>query len=51
MMSFDASAREMCRVRPARTSTPLQALALMYDVTFVEAARGLAERAISEGAR
>lgn len=49
MMSFDASAREMCRVRPARTSTPLQALALMNDVTFVESARGLAERAISEG--
>ncbi len=49
MMSFDASAREMCRVRPARTSTPLQALALMNDVTFVEAARGLAQRVISEG--
>lgn len=49
MMSFDASAREMCRVRPSRTSTPLQALALMNDVTFVEAARGLAQRVIIDG--
>jgi len=49
MMSFDASAREMCRVRPSRTSTPLQALALMNDVTFVEAARGLAQRVIRDG--
>lgn len=49
MMSFDASAREMCRVRPGRTSTPLQALALMNDITFVESARGLAQRVISEG--
>ncbi len=49
MMSFDASAREMCRVRPGRTSTPLQALALMNDVTFVEAARGLAQRVILDG--
>ena len=49
MMSFDASAREMCRVRPARTSTPLQALALMNDVTYVEAARRLAEQVISQG--
>lgn len=49
MMSFDASAREMCRVRPSRTSTPLQALALMNDVTFVEAARGLAQRVVRDG--
>ena len=49
MMSFDASAREMCRVRPARTSTPLQALALMNDVTYVEAARRLAQQVISQG--
>ena len=51
MMSFDASAREMCRVRSGRTSTPLQALALMNDVTFVEAARGLAQRVISDGSQ
>ncbi len=49
MITFDAAGREACSVRPSRTSTPLQALALMNDVTYVEAARCLAQRVLREG--
>ncbi|MCX8239183.1 MAG: PSD1 and planctomycete cytochrome C domain-containing protein [Akkermansiaceae bacterium] len=45
---FDGSGREICNVRHNITNTPLQALALMNDVTFVESARHLAERMIKE---
>ena len=48
MMTFDASGREMCEVRQIRTNTPLQALSLLNDVTFVEAARVLAQRVVAE---
>ncbi len=49
MMSFDNSAREVCSVKTSRTNTPLQALNFLNDPQFVEAARRLAERMITEG--
>jgi len=49
MQVFDASAREFCRVRETPTNTPLQSLNLMNDVTYVEAARMLAQRMLTEG--
>src|SRR5207253_6638084 len=48
MATFDATAREACTVNRARTNTPLQALALLNDVPFVESARILAERVLRE---
>ena len=49
MINFDSANREACVVRETRTNTPLQALNLMNDVTYVEAARFVGQRMMKEG--
>jgi hypothetical protein len=49
MAMFDAPTRETCTVRRMKTNTPLQALVLMNDPQFVDAARALAQRMMAEG--
>ncbi|HKW65169.1 MAG TPA: DUF1553 domain-containing protein [Candidatus Acidoferrum sp.] len=48
---FDAPDREKCTARRAVTNTPLQALALLNDPTYVEASRALAERTLRNGGK
>ncbi len=43
---FDASNRQTCRVRLQVTSTPLHALTMLHDPTWIESARQLAESAL-----
>ena len=43
---FDVSSRQNCTVKTPRTNTPLHALATLNDLTYVEAARALAERVL-----
>lgn len=51
MMVFNAADREVCSVRKDLTTTPLQALTMMNNITFVESARCVAERMIREGGK
>jgi hypothetical protein len=49
MLTFDATSREVCAVKRLPTATPLQALVLLNDPQYVEAARALAQRAMHQG--
>jgi hypothetical protein len=48
-MFFDTASRQTCTVKQTRTNTPLHALATLNDVTYVEAARALAQRVLQTG--
>ncbi len=49
LLAFDAPTREECVPQRSRSNTPLQALVLLNDPTYVEAARKFAERIVSQG--
>ena len=47
LLTFDGPTREKCTIRRAATNTPLQALVLLNDDTFVEASRALADQILN----
>lgn len=49
LQAFDAPSREECTVERPRSNTPLQALVLLNDPTYVESARAFAEKIVAEG--
>ena len=51
LMAFDAPSRQECTAQRANANTPLQALTLLNDPSYVEAARVFAMRIIREGGR
>jgi hypothetical protein len=51
MSTFDAPDREKCVARRAVTNTPLQALVMLNDPTYIEAARAMATRTLRDGGR